>query len=412
MNYRKVKKNGDNLSVLGYGCMRFPKKLGKIDEKRAEYQVLHSIEKGVNYFDTAMPYHLGDSEPFLGKVLSKGKRDRVKIATKLPPWSVKTREDMDRILNSQLVRLKTDRIDYYLLHALQDENWKRLKNLGVLDFLDKAKKEGKIINSGFSFHGNKDSFKEIVDAYDWEICQIQYNYLDVNRQAGIEGLKYAASKDLGVIVMEPLRGGSLAGKVPKPIQEIWDRADVKRSAAEWAFRWIWNHPEVTVVLSGMNEEEHIDENLKVADEAFPGSLTDNELSLMKKAADKFHELMKIGCTGCGYCLPCPAGVDIPLCFELYNRKNMFGDWWHAKVFYMSWVAGFTSNKRAYASLCKNCGKCVEKCPQNLPIPKYLKEVAKEFDGIDLKIMLWVADNLNRIVSQNAYQKTERRKQDD
>ncbi len=394
MNYRIIPKTGDKISILGYGCMRLPVKHGKIDEKRASAQIYRAIDLGVNYFDTAMPYHLGESEPFLGKILSGEKRDKIKIATKLPPWSIKKKDDMNIIIDTQLRRLKTDRIDYYLLHALQRENWKRLNSLDVLNFLEKQKEAGKIIYKGFSFHGDRETFREIIDAYDWDFCQIQFNYLDVNRQAGLEGLKYAASKGIGIVIMEPLRGGALAKTPPKAIKHIWDEAETKRTPAEWSLRWIWNHPEVTCILSGMNEEKHIEENLRIASDALPYLMTDKELNIVERVAGKYHELMKIGCTGCGYCLPCPAGVNIPACFELFNRKNMFGDSWQSKVFYMGWVAGFSGGKPAYASLCKNCGKCVKKCPQNLPIPEYLKQVAKEFDGLEMKFMIKLAGSMN------------------
>lgn len=394
MNYRIIPKTDDKLSILGYGCMRLPVKHGKIDGKRAAAQIDYAVDRGVNYFDTAMPYHLGESEPFLGKILSGSKRDKVKIATKLPPWSVKQKEDMNIIIDIQLKRLNTDRIDYYLLHTLQRENWKRLNSLDVLEFLENQKKIGKILYKGFSFHGDKETFIEIIDSYNWDFCQVQFNYLDVNRQAGLEGLKYAASKGIGIVIMEPLRGGALAKDPPKVIKQIWNESEIKRTPAEWSLRWIWNHPEVTCILSGMNEEKQIEENIRIACDAFPNSLTDEELTLVRRVAGKYHELMKIGCTGCGYCLPCPAGVNIPACFELFNRKNIFGDSWQSKVFYMGWVAGFSGGKPAYASLCKNCGKCVQKCPQHLPIPEYLRMVAKEFDGLEMKLMIKLASTMN------------------
>ncbi|MCG2794698.1 MAG: aldo/keto reductase [Actinomycetia bacterium] len=320
MLYRSMKKTGDDLSVLGFGCMRFPERRGRIDEERATRQVRSAIDRGVNYLDTAFPYHMGASEPFLGRALSEGYRDRIKLATKLPPWSVKKREDMDRILGTQLGRLKTDHIDYYLVHGLGGKIWERMKRLGVIGFLERARDDGRIYHVGFSFHGKKDEFREIVDDYDWEFCQIQYNFLDEQHQAGREGLEYAAGKGLGVVVMEPLRGGNLAKKVPPEVQAIWDEAEVRRSAAEWALRWVWNHPDVTVVLSGMNDEDNIDENLRIADEADPESLSAEELELVGRAADAYRKLTRAGCTGCGYCMPCPAGVDIPFCFEAYCRN--------------------------------------------------------------------------------------------
>ena len=381
MLYRKVKKTGEELSVLGFGCMRVPQKRGRIDEKRATRQIRSAIDRGVNYLDTAMLYHLGANEPFLGRALRDGYRERINLATKLPPGAVKTRPDMDRLLDAQLDMLRTDRIDYYLLHGIDRESWNKIRELGALEFLDKAKEDGRIRYAGFSFHGDIDSFKEIVDAYDWEVCLIQYNYLDEHNQAGTEGLKYAAGKGLGVIIMEPLRGGNLTGRIPPAVQAIWDEADVKRSPAEWALRWIWNHPEVTVVLSGMNREDHIEENLRMADEAHPESLSDKELEIVNRAAETYRGLMKAGCTGCRYCMPCPAGVDIPTCFDIYNGAHIFGDRQVARVLYLLRLGGVgDSGKAAYASMCEHCGTCEEVCPQHLPVQALLEDVAKDFEG--------------------------------
>ncbi len=274
MLYRKMPKNRDELSILGFGCMRLPvKEDGSIDEERAKKQVRYAIDHGVNYVDTAWPYHMGASEPFVGRALADGYREKVKLATKLPSWLIEKREDMDTFLNAQLEKLQTDHIDYYLVHALVGELWDTVKNLGVTEFLTKAKADGRIRNTGFSFHGAATDFSRIVDAYDWDFCQIQYNYLDEKNQAGTAGLEYAASKGLGVVIMEPLRGGNLTRTVPAAVQKIWDESPKKRTAAEWALRWIWDHPEVTVVLSGMNEETQIEENLRVAGEAYPGCLS-------------------------------------------------------------------------------------------------------------------------------------------
>ncbi|HPS02884.1 MAG TPA: aldo/keto reductase, partial [Candidatus Sumerlaeota bacterium] len=265
MLYRKMPKNGDELSILGFGCMRLPMLERKIDEPRAIRQIRDAIEHGINYFDTAWPYHAGESEILLGKALRDGYRDRVKVATKLPSWMIKSRADMDRYLNTQLKKLQTDHIDYYLLHSLDGKSWANLARLDVLEFLDQARKDGRIVNPGFSFHGLGEDFKPIVDAYPWIFCQIQYNYLDEDYQAGTAGLEYAASKGLGVIVMEPLRGGNLGLPTPPPaIAAIWNEAPVRRTPAEWALRWVWNHPEVTVVLSGLNDEAHIAENRTIA----------------------------------------------------------------------------------------------------------------------------------------------------
>ena len=257
MQYRTVPKNGDKLSVLGFGTMRLPLKGQNIDEERAIKQIRFAIDNGVNYVDSAPPYHGGESEKVLGKALLDGYRKKVKVATKLTPFLLNKAEDMDKMLNMQLQKLQTDHIDYYLLHGLEAEFWKKLRGFGALKFLEKAKAEGKIVNMGFSFHGSLETFKEIIAADDWVMCQLQYNFMDEKLQAGTEGLKYAASKNLAVMVMEPLRGGVLAGELPKAVKQIYDNAKVQRSPAEWGLRWVWNHPEVTVALSGMNDEKQV-----------------------------------------------------------------------------------------------------------------------------------------------------------
>lgn len=386
MLYRTMPKNGDQLSVLGFGCMRLPvDEDGAIDRDRAIRQIRQAVDRGVNYFDTAWPYHGGHSEGLLGSALRDGYRDKVRIATKLPSWLVKSRQDMDDYLNRQLERLETDRIDYYLLHALDGDSWGELERLGVRSFLDRALADGRIANAGFSFHGSADDFRRIVDAYPWTFCQIQYNYLDEHLQAGTAGLKYAASKQLGVIVMEPLRGGSLAlPETPPVIQKIWDSAEQQRSPAAWALRWVWNHPEVTVVLSGMNEEAHIEENLAIAETALPNSLTGAERDIVTRAAHKYRELMQVGCTGCGYCMPCPVNVAIPVIFEIYNKMHLFGNEAEARFMYAARMSGeLTGCEPGYASQCVACGKCVERCPQRIEIPQCLAAAAEELEGPDL-----------------------------
>jgi predicted aldo/keto reductase-like oxidoreductase len=378
MLYRKAPRTGDELSILGFGCMRLAQKDGRIDEARAARQVRHAIDQGVNYIDTAWPYHGGESEPFVGRTLAGGYRERVKLATKLPAWLVQSRADMDRFLDAQLQKLATSRIDYYLVHSLTGDNWERVAALGVAEFLDRAKADGRIVNAGFSYHGSREDFKRVVDAYPWEFCQIQYNYLDQERQAGAEGLRYAASKGLGVIVMEPLRGGMLAASPPPAIDAIWQEAEQRRTPAEWALRWIWNQPEVTVVLSGMNGEAQVEENLRIAADARPGSLTAAEADLIGRVSRKYREIMKVGCTGCGYCQPCPSGVDIPGCFDVFNAWHMFGDQ-GARFVYVLRGSGVLSGQPTYASLCSHCGDCVQKCPQGLEIPDLLEEVAREFE---------------------------------
>jgi len=386
MLFRKIPKNGDELSILGFGCMRLPlTKERQIDEPRSIRQIRDAIDQGINYLDTAWPYHAGESENLLGRALEDGYRNKVKIATKLPTWMINSREDMDTYLNAQLEKLKTDHIDYYLLHGLGGGPWDRLLSLDVLDFVNRATADGRIVNPGFSFHGVLDDFKRIVDAYPWTFCQIQYNFLDEENQAGTEGLEYAASKGLGIIIMEPLRGGNLGLPEPPPdVDAIWQKADKKRTPVEWALRWIWNHPDVTMVLSGMNEEAHIQENLAIAAEAFPNSLTEDELKLVNEAANKYRTLMKVECTGCGYCMPCPSDVAIPRCFEVYNKMHMFGNEIEAKFSYALSMGGAFSGIPSFASQCVRCEDCIEKCPQHIEIPDILEMVAEEFEDADLE----------------------------
>ena len=381
MLYRTIPKTGDKLSILGFGCMRLPEKDGRIDEERAMRQVRYAIDHGVNYIDTAWNYHMGESEPFVGRALLDGYREKVNLATKMPSWLIKTRKDMDRFLDTQLKKLRTDHIDYYLIHVLNTtEKLAHLEACGLTEFLDSAKKAGKIISAGFSFHGPAEDFAPVVDAYPWEFCQIQYNILDEQNQAGTKGLKYAAARGLGVIIMEPLRGGNLTYPVPPEIEEIWDSAPVRRTPAEWALRWVWNHPEVTVVLSGMNRGDHIKENLRTAHEAHPSSLSDGELTVIANVTEKYRELMKIGCTGCQYCMPCPQRVDIPLCFEIYNNRYMFKNT-DAVMYYTVRLSGVLSNgPEGYASQCELCMECLEKCPQHLDIPALLRSVADAMEG--------------------------------
>ncbi len=375
MLYRKAPKTGDDLSILGFGCMRLAQKDGRIDEERAARQIRRAIDGGVNYVDTAWPYHGGESEPFLGRALADGYRERVRLATKLPAWLVKDRADMDRFLDAQLRKLATPRIDYYLVHSLSGDAWDRIAALGVAEFLDQAKAGRRIGNAGFSYHGNREDFKRVADAYPWEFCQIQYNYLDEERQAGAAGLQYAGAKGMGVMAMEPLRGGMLAVSPPPAIAALWREAERLRSPAEWALRWVWDHPEATVALSGMNDEAQIEENLRIAGEAHPGALTPAELGLIDRVGRKYREIMRVGCTGCGYCQPCPSGVDIPGSFDLFNAFHTFGKVHEAGFLYALRAGGVLSGRPAYASLCARCMDCLEKCPQGLDIPDLLEQVA-------------------------------------
>jgi len=384
MLYRKIEKNGDQLSVLGYGAMRLPSNNGRTDEKRAIEQIRYAIDHGVNYLDTAIMYM---NEPLVGRALKDGYRVKVKLATKLPPWTVNKEEDLEGTFKIQLENFQTEYIDYYMLHGLNKTTWNQMLEFNALEFLDKIKEQKKILNAGFSFHGDKDTFKEIIDAYDWDFCMIQYNFLDEKNQAGTEGLKYAASKDIAVIVMEPFRGGNLTRNVPKEIQAIWDEAKVKRSPAEWALRWVLNHPEVTCVLSGMNEEEHIKENIKIAEEALPNSLTEDELKLVDRVADKYRELMETGCTGCRYCMPCPRGVDIARCFEIYDSAKLFNTGKiQSNIMYAASLGVMNDGKPGYASKCTKCGKCEAHCPQELPIMDLLDDVSDDMEGVLTKVV--------------------------
>lgn len=387
MQYRVVPKNGDKLSALGFGLMRLPQKSGKIDEEKAIAQIRYAIDQGVNYLDTAPPYHAGESERLLGKALQDGYREKVKVATKLSHFMIQKPEDMDKMLSMQLQKLQTDHIDYYLLHSLDAAVWSKLKGFGVLDFIRKAKADGKIINMGFSFHGSPSAFREIISANDWTMCQIQYNFLDENLQAGTEGLKYAASQKLAVMIMEPLRGGMLAGKLPKQVKQIYDKTGTGRSAAEWALRWVWNHTEVTVVLSGMNDQAQVEENIKTAETALPNALSQAELSTVSSVASSYRRLMKVPCTACAYCIPCPNGVNIPGNFAVYNQYYMFDNKLYTRGWYALTQLGMLDGKRSDASLCKNCGVCAKKCPQHIAIPDELREVKGTLGGARTKLLM-------------------------
>jgi len=380
MLYRKFGKTNEMVSILGFGCMRLPLLPGgdptKIDETLATKMIRYAIDKGVNYIDTAYFYHgkgmdsSGQSEPFVAKVLKDGYRAKVKIATKLPSWLVKTRADMDKFLNEQLERLETDSIDFYLVHGLNISSWKNVRENGIVEFLDKAIRDGRIKYAGFSYHEKQEYFNEIVDGYDWSFCQIQYNYLDEEFQAGRKGLDYAAEKGLGLTIMEPLRGGKLAVNLPAAVQAVFDQSDIKRTPAEWALRWIWNHPEVSVILSGMNNMEQVVENIEIAQTAFENSFTVEENEVINQVEHIFRQRTKVNCTACGYCMPCPAGVNIPECFSFYNNYYMFG---REESYRML-------PPKQRASNCIECGECETHCPQSISIPQELKEVMAIFES--------------------------------
>lgn len=376
MKYRSDK-YGNKLSVLGFGCMRFPRKFGSVDMDETEREIMTAYENGVNYFDTAYIYP--GSEAALGEIFEKNNiRDQVYIATKLPHYLIKNKDDLDTKFNEELKRLRTGYVDYYLMHMLTDvDTWKRLVELGIIEWLEDKKKHGAIKQVGFSYHGNSDMFCSLVDVYDWDFCQIQYNYMDEHSQAGRKGLNYANEKGIPVVIMEPLRGGKLVTHLPDEAKKIFDEYKVKHTPAQWAFRWLWNQPEVTVVLSGMNSHEMVIDNIKTASEVEIGELTADDEEMLKRVVAAINSKMKVGCTGCGYCMPCPKNVDIPGTFAAYNRRFAEGKFWAYVDYFM--CTALRTNSTA-ASNCIGCGKCEKHCPQKIEIRKNLKDAQKTLEG--------------------------------
>lgn len=390
MQYRTNPRNGEALSALGFGCMRFTKRGGAIDQEKANREMGLALELGVNYFDTAYIYP--GSEACLGSfIASRNCRDRLNIATKLPQYRVNRREDLDRYFDEELRRLQTDYVDYYLMHMLNDaESWARLRGLGVDRWLERKKAEGAIRNAGFSFHGGTLQFKALADAWDWDFCQIQFNYLDERSQAGVDGLDYAAGKGLPVVIMEPLRGGKLAGGLPQAAKKVFEAADAGRTPAEWGLRWVWNHPGVTVVLSGMNDVSQVEENCRIAGESLPGALSPGELAVYPRAVEAIRGVTRVGCTGCGYCQPCPRGVDIPTCFAAYNDSYADGLFTGMREYMMC----TTFRKvRSNAGLCVGCGKCEQHCPQHIPIREKLDDVKRRLENPAYRIAAWGAGKM-------------------
>ena len=385
MNYRENKINGDKLSVLGFGCMRFPK-----DESETERLILHAIENGVNYFDTAYIYP--NSEATLGRILSKhNKRKEIKIATKIPPYFVKHYGDFDKIFNKQLERLQTDYIDYYFLHMLTDVSvWERLAGLGAEKWAEEKKAEGKIKNLGFSYHGGREEFVKICDLRRWDFCMIQYNYLDENNLAGKHGLQYAAEK-MPVFIMEPLRGGMLANNLPKDAAKAFQPTG--KSPAEWGFRWLWDQPEVTCVLSGMNSMAMLEENIRVAGAADAGEFTESDFAVVAKAKQALTETIKVPCTACGYCMPCPRGVDIPTCLFCYNTIAVESRM-RALANYFTQTS--LKSKPQKASLCNGCGACEKKCPQKIEIRAELRNTAKALEKFYYRPVVAIAKRFMRL----------------
>ena len=381
MNYRRDK-YGHELSALAYGCMRFKRSGGKIDIAAAEEQVMAAFNGGVNYFDTAYIYP--GSEAALGEIVeNNGIRDKIFIATKLPHYLIRNPEDFDKYFGEQLSRLRTDRIDFYLMHMLTDiATWERLKALGAVEWIEKKLESGEIKQIGFSYHGGAEMFCQLVDAFHWDFCMIQYNYMDENSQAGKRGLKYANSKGLPVMIMEPLRGGRLVNNLPEEARKIFENYQVKHTPVQWALKWLWNQPEVTCVLSGMNTLEAVEDNVKTASETSVGELGEGDLEMLARVVSAINSKMKVGCTGCGYCVPCPKNVDIPGCFAAYNRR--YSDGWFTSLKEYVMCTALRTNSAA-ASNCVGCGRCKQHCPQGIDIPEELKNVRGKLEGPIYKI---------------------------
>lgn len=391
MRYRQFGRCGFEVSALGFGCMRLPyvgSDQSAIREDEAVRMVRYAIDEGVNYVDTAYGYHGGNSERFVGRALADGYRDRVKLATKLPVWLCKSSDDFGRLLSEQLERLATDHVDCYLLHSLNQKSWSKARDMGVLDFLADQLELGRIRHAGFSFHAAYEVFPDIVDSFDWDFCQIMLNYVDVEYQAGLAGLKYAASRGLAVVVMEPLRGGKLAANLPEEVVAALGMRGIDGdsrcvrggvggvggvsgegwSPAEWALRWVWNLPEVSVALSGMSSMEQVVDNIRIASDAAPGALTERQLAMLARAREAYMTRTKIACTECGYCQPCPQGVLIPDVFGLYNEAEIFNAWEGSR-----WIYGGIVKASRDASKCVECGQCEAACPQQLKVIELLKE---------------------------------------
>ncbi|MHB8105932.1 MAG: aldo/keto reductase [Candidatus Cryosericum sp.] len=375
MNYRSFGRLDWKPSALGFGTMRLPT-IGEdpsaIDEQQAITMLRTGIDGGINYVDTAYPYHGGKSETLVGKALQEGYRAKVHLATKMPSWLIESQADMTRIFEEQLQRMQTDHVELYLLHALNAERWHKLRDAGVLEWAQERIREGRIGHLGFSFHDSNAAFREIIDAWqEWTFCQIQYNFLDEETQAGTDGLHYAASRGLAIVVMEPLRGGKLA--VPNAeISAMWSSASTRRSAAEWALDWVWNHPEVSLLLSGMSTLTQVQQNLDAAGRSEAGMLAPGELDLIASVRDAYDALVRVPCTACSYCMPCPQGVNIPGMFQLVNEGSMFESWDTQRKRYAQMKSEGSS-----AESCIRCGACEDKCPQHIAIRDELAGVAKQ-----------------------------------
>lgn len=374
MQKRKFGKLDWEVSALGFGAMRLPlagSDPGDVDEPESIRLIRYAIDHGVNYLDTAYPYHSGRSERIVGRALGDGYRERIKLATKLPARRVESARDFDRFFDEQLDRLQTGKIDFYLLHGLNSRSWARVRDLGVLPWAERQIAAGRIGYLGFSFHDEYEVFKEIVDAYDsWTLCQVLYNYMDVDYQAGQRGVEYAAGKGLAVVAMEPLRGGQLSKSPPEQVVKIWGNAERKLRPVEWALLWLWNQPEVSVAISGMSTMGQVVDNIAIARRSSPGILTAGELAVVSRVREAYQGLSPIACTDCGYCKPCPYGVDIPGIFKIYNDVKIYDDLKRGHFRYRG-PAGLEEDQRA--DRCNECGECLEVCPQKIPIPEWLKK---------------------------------------
>ncbi|MFC1983514.1 aldo/keto reductase [Chloroflexota bacterium] len=380
MKYRKFGKLDWKVSALGFGSMRLPTTDGKpenIDEPLATRMIRYAIDHGVNYLDTAYPYHRGQSERIVGRALKDGYREKIKLATKMPVSMVQKPEDFDRFFNEQRERLQVDKFDCYLLHGLRSTTWPKVRDMGIFRWVEDKMSKGFFDYLGFSFHDEFELFKDIVDSYDnWTFCQVQYNYMDVEFQAGRRGVEYAAGKGLAVVVMEPIRGGKLSLEPPEQVAKVWETASVKRSPAEWALQWVWNQPEIALALSGMSKMEHVIENVAAAERSGPGTLTAEDLSVIDRVREAYRGLSPVPCTNCGYCMPCPNGVEIPSIFQLYNDAKMYNDLQTAKNRYTAGgPLGLKEEQRA--DQCLECGECMEACPQGVEVPDWLAKVHAE-----------------------------------
>lgn len=375
MQYRTFDKTGQKVSLLGMGTMRLPvTEDGQVDREVAISMIRHSIDEGINYVDTAYMYHDGESEKIVGQALKDGYREKVLLADKMPVWLAKDEEAMRSIFDEQFARLEVDVIDMYLVHNVTVPVWKRAQKFHLMDFLEEKRAEGKIRHIGFSFHDQLSLFKEVIDSYPWDFCQIQLNYMDKEFQAGEEGLHYAAEKGIPVIIMEPLKGGKLTDTLPPSVKALWKQAEIQRTPAEWALRWVANHSEILTILSGMSAPEQLEENLRILSQAKPNSLTEKELSIIDQVSSEYNRLIQYSCTSCKYCMPCPKKIDIPTAIRFYNEWFLYEGNPKIKADYPNWLV-----KDRQPGDCIACKACEDHCPQHLPISEIMKKTAEIFE---------------------------------